>query len=44
TVLQVRVPPDKIVRIGEEIWLSIDPEKIHLFNPHDGMAIPKSIS
>ncbi|NEQ81992.1 MAG: ABC transporter ATP-binding protein, partial [Moorea sp. SIO2I5] len=42
--LQVRVPPDKIVRIGDEIWLSIDPEKIHLFNPHDGMVIPKSDS
>ncbi|NEO93120.1 MAG: ATP-binding cassette domain-containing protein [Moorea sp. SIO3G5] len=42
--LQVRVPPDKIVRIGDEIWLSIDPEKIHLFNPHDGMAITKSDS
>ncbi|MDB9312699.1 ABC transporter ATP-binding protein [Spirulina sp. CS-785/01] len=32
--LQVRTFSDYRVRVGEEIWLSLIPEKIHLFHPH----------
>lgn len=39
TSLQVRIPPDRIVRIGEQIWLSLTPEKIHFFDPQTGKAI-----
>lgn len=37
--MQVRVPPDRTVRVGEEIWLAISPEKIHLFDPDTELAI-----
>ncbi|HEY9596147.1 MAG TPA: ABC transporter ATP-binding protein [Cyanophyceae cyanobacterium] len=37
--LQVRVPPDHVVQIGDRLWLSIVPEKIHLFDPQTGIAI-----
>jgi multiple sugar transport system ATP-binding protein len=37
--MQVRVPPDRAVRVGEEIWLAIAPEKIHLFDPDTELAI-----
>jgi multiple sugar transport system ATP-binding protein len=41
--LQVRIPPDRNVRIGEQIWLSITPEKLHFFDPETEMAIyPKT--
>ncbi|MDJ0716044.1 MAG: ATP-binding cassette domain-containing protein [Prochloraceae cyanobacterium] len=33
TFLQARVSPDFSVRVGEEIWLSLDLDKIHLFDP-----------
>lgn len=39
SMLQVRVPPDQFVHIGDQLWLSIVPEKIHLFDPQTGMAI-----
>jgi len=39
TTLQVRVPPDQVVQIGEQLWLSIAADKIHLFDPQTGMAI-----
>ncbi|MDJ0736440.1 MAG: ABC transporter ATP-binding protein [Nostocaceae cyanobacterium] len=43
--LQVRVPPDRFVRIGEEVWLSLTPEKIHFFDPETELAIfPKNSS
>ncbi|MEW5861213.1 MAG: ATP-binding cassette domain-containing protein [Cyanobacteriota bacterium] len=38
--LQVRIPPDKAVRIGDRLWLSLMPEKIHFFDPQTGIAIP----
>lgn len=38
--LQVRIPPDKVVRIGDRLWLSLMPEKIHFFDPQTGIAIP----
>jgi multiple sugar transport system ATP-binding protein len=37
--LQVRIPPDKIVRLGEQIWLSLVPEKLHFFDPETQLAI-----
>ncbi|WP_338022343.1 ABC transporter ATP-binding protein [Argonema antarcticum] len=39
STLQVRVAPDRSVQIGETLWLSIAPDKIHLFDPETGMAI-----
>ncbi len=44
-LLQVRVPPEKLVRTGEKVWLSLNPEKIHFFDPETELAIlPKSNS
>ncbi|MDJ0795311.1 MAG: ABC transporter ATP-binding protein [Calothrix sp. MO_167.B12] len=41
--VQVRVPPDKLVRLGEQLWFSLTPEKIHFFDPETELAIfPKT--
>ncbi|MFN6567469.1 ABC transporter ATP-binding protein [Dendronalium sp. ChiSLP03b] len=41
--LQVRVPPDRLVSIGEQIWLSLTQDKIHFFDPETELAIfPKN--
>ncbi|WP_193195690.1 ABC transporter ATP-binding protein [Nostoc sp. MG11] len=37
--LQVRVPPDRLVRMGEQLWLSLSPDKIHFFEPETELAI-----
>jgi multiple sugar transport system ATP-binding protein len=37
--LQVRVPPDRLVHIGEQLWLSLSPGKIHFFDPETELAI-----
>lgn len=37
--LQVRVAPDKVVTIGEEVWLSVAIDKVHLFDRDTGLAI-----
>ncbi|HIK04135.1 MAG TPA: ABC transporter ATP-binding protein [Trichormus sp. M33_DOE_039] len=37
--LQVRVPPERLVSVGEELWLSLTPEKIHFFDPDTELAI-----
>jgi multiple sugar transport system ATP-binding protein len=37
--LQVRVPPDQFVQIGDQLWLSIAADKVHLFDPQTGLAI-----
>jgi multiple sugar transport system ATP-binding protein len=37
--LQVRVSPDKLVAVGEEVWLSVATDKIHLFDRDTGLAI-----
>jgi multiple sugar transport system ATP-binding protein len=37
--LQVRIPPDQFVQIGDRLWLSIAVDKIHLFDPQTGIAI-----
>lgn len=39
SILQVRIPPEQVVRIGDRLWLSIAVDKIHLFDPQTGMAI-----
>ena len=39
TPLQVRIPPDRPARIGEQLMLAIAPDKIHLFDPETGSAI-----
>jgi multiple sugar transport system ATP-binding protein len=37
--LQVRVPPEKQVNIGEKIWLALESKKIHLFDQQTNLAI-----
>ncbi|TVP66044.1 MAG: ABC transporter ATP-binding protein [Nodularia sp. (in: Bacteria)] len=37
--LQVRIPPDKLVSVGEQLWLSLNPEKLHFFDPQTELAI-----
>ncbi|MDH6090095.1 ABC transporter ATP-binding protein [Chrysosporum ovalisporum Ak1311] len=37
--IQVRIPPDKLVHIREELWLSLNPEKLHFFDPQTDLAI-----
>jgi multiple sugar transport system ATP-binding protein len=37
--LRVRVPPDRLVSLGEQIWLSLTPDKIHFFDPQTDLAI-----
>ncbi|MGB7445083.1 MAG: ABC transporter ATP-binding protein [Coleofasciculaceae cyanobacterium] len=39
STLQVRIPADQLVQLGEKVWLAIAPDKIHLFNRHTGLAI-----
>lgn len=38
-ILQARVDADHAVRIGEEVWLAIAPNRIHLFDPKTDEAI-----
>ncbi|QSJ16001.1 ABC transporter ATP-binding protein [Nostoc sp. UHCC 0702] len=37
--LQLRVPSDRLVRSGEQIWLSLTTDKIHFFDPKTELAI-----
>ena len=39
STLQVRIPPDEFVQVGDELWLSIAVDKIHLFDPETTIAI-----
>ncbi len=39
TPLQVRTTPDRVVSIGDQLWLSLAPQKLHFFDPDTGMAI-----
>lgn len=39
SVLQARIEPDQIVRMGEHLWLAIAPDKIHLFDAATGIAL-----
>ncbi len=38
-MLQVRIPPDKVVAVGEEVWLSVAVDKIHLFDRETSLAL-----
>ena len=37
--LQVRIAPDQVVKIGQQLWLSLAADKIHLFDPETGSAL-----
>ncbi|TVQ11001.1 MAG: ABC transporter ATP-binding protein [Leptolyngbya sp. DLM2.Bin27] len=37
--LLAKVPPDEIVRIGDEVWLAVAPEKVHLFDPESDATL-----
>ena len=39
TPLQVRIQPDRPVHIGEELWLAIAPEQVHLFDSETGKSL-----
>lgn len=39
TTLTVSLPPDKLLKIGDRLWLSINTDEIHLFTVDDGRAI-----
>lgn len=44
-LLQARISPERMIQLGEEVWLSINPEKIHFFDPETELAIfPRSRS
>ena len=37
--LLAKVPPDEAVRVGDEVWLAIAPEKAHLFDPATELSL-----
>ena len=37
--LQVRIAPERVVRVDEQLWLSLTPDKIHFFDPETSLAI-----
>ncbi|HZG40013.1 MAG TPA: ABC transporter ATP-binding protein [Nodosilinea sp.] len=37
--LLAKIPPDEVVRIGDEVWLAIAPEKVHLFDPESDVSL-----
>ena len=37
--LQARIPPDRLVSFGEELWLSLNQDKLHFFDPDTELAI-----
>ena len=39
TTLTISMPPDQPIAIGDELWLAVDINKIHLFTVDDGRAI-----
>jgi multiple sugar transport system ATP-binding protein len=38
-MLQARVEPDRTIAVGEQLWLSVAPDKIHLFDPATDIAL-----
>ncbi|HIK16686.1 MAG TPA: ABC transporter ATP-binding protein [Leptolyngbyaceae cyanobacterium M33_DOE_097] len=38
-VLQVRVEPDRPIKVGEQLWLAIAIDKLHLFDPNTEQAL-----
>ncbi|MDV2993332.1 MAG: sn-glycerol-3-phosphate import ATP-binding protein UgpC [Chroococcidiopsis sp. SAG 2025] len=43
TPLQVRIPPERTVNIGEQLWLSLHPEKIHFFDPATNLSVSRKL-
>jgi multiple sugar transport system ATP-binding protein len=39
TILRSRVEPDRRISLGEELWLAIATDKVHLFDPETAEAI-----
>lgn len=39
SMLHARIEPDQTVRVGDSLWLSIQLDKIHLFDPDTGVAL-----
>jgi multiple sugar transport system ATP-binding protein len=39
SMLHARIEPDHRIQIGERLWLSIQIQKVHLFDPETGMAL-----
>lgn len=39
TRLQARIPADHVVKFGDQIWLSINADKVHFFDERTGQAI-----
>ncbi len=37
--LLAKVPPDEVVRVGDQVWLAIAPEKAHLFDPTTELSL-----
>ncbi|MBD2338676.1 ABC transporter ATP-binding protein [Calothrix sp. FACHB-156] len=37
--LQVRVPSERLVSVGDQLWLSLIPDKIHFFDPETDLAV-----
>ena len=37
--LQIRIPPELSVQVGDSLWLSINLDKVHFFDPKTGQAI-----
>ncbi|MBD2232566.1 ABC transporter ATP-binding protein [Phormidium tenue] len=37
--LLAKIPPDEVVRIGDEVWLAIAAEKAHLFDPESEVSL-----
>ncbi|MBW4651019.1 MAG: ABC transporter ATP-binding protein [Kastovskya adunca ATA6-11-RM4] len=44
TTLRVRIPPERAVKVGEQLWLSMLPDKIHLFDPKTQLAIASQVA
>ena len=38
-LLQARVVPDRVFHVGEQLWLSLAPDKIHFFDPETGLSL-----
>ncbi|MTJ06712.1 ABC transporter ATP-binding protein [Anabaena sp. UHCC 0253] len=37
--LQARIPPDRFINLGEQLWLSFIPDKLHFFDPETNLGI-----
>jgi len=39
SLLQARIAPDRPVQLGEELWLAMESDRLHLFDPQTDQAI-----